>query len=240
MPHDPHLSWSLPKPLSERFRELCDAWDKHGNTARLWGRDATLWTGSDEAKWLGWLDIVKAQQARVADLQAFGAEVKRDGFTHVLLLGMGGSSLGPEVLETVFGHAAGYPQLHVLDSTDPAQVRAFERKVDLARTLCVVSSKSGSTLEPNIFKQYFFRRMQQTVGEERAGRHFVAITDPGSKLEALARKKGYRRVFAGDPSIGGRFSALSPFGLVPAALLGLDLERFLARVEAMAAACGPI
>ena len=242
MPHDPHLSWSLPKPLSERFRELCESWDKHGSTARLWGRDATLWTGADEAKWLGWLDIVKAQQARVADLQAFGTEVKRDGFTHVLLLGMGGSSLGPEVLETVFGHAAGYPQLHVLDSTDPAQVRTFEGKVDLARTLCVVSSKSGSTLEPNIFKQYFFRRLQQTVGEERAGSHCIAITDPGSKLEAAAKVDGFRRIFHGVASIGGRYSVLSDFGIVPAALLGIDVAKLLdcaARRAAACAASGP-
>jgi len=237
MPHDPHLSWSLPKPLSERFRELCESWDKHGSTARLWGRDATLWTGADEAKWLGWLDIVKAQQARVADLQAFGTEVKRDGFTHVLLLGMGGSSLGPEVLETVFGHAAGYPQLHVLDSTDPAQVRTFEGKVDLARTLCVVSSKSGSTLEPNIFKQYFFRRLQQTVGEERAGSHCIAITDPGSKLEAAAKVDGFRRIFHGVASIGGRYSVLSDFGIVPAALLGIDVAKLLDCAARRAEAC---
>src|SRR5262245_26358081 len=151
MRHDPHLSWSLPKPLSERFRELCEAWDRDGNTARLWNRDASLWTGADEAKWLGWLDVVAAQQARAAELKAFAAEIKAEGFNHVLLLGMGGSSLAPEVLETVFGHADGSPQLHVLDSTDPAQVLAFEKKVDLARTLFVVSSKSGSTLEPNIF-----------------------------------------------------------------------------------------
>jgi len=237
MPHDPHLSWSLPKPLSERFRELCESWDKHGSTARLWGRDATLWTGADEAKWLGWLDIVKAQQARVADLQAFGTEVKRDGFTHVLLLGMGGSSLGPEVLETVFGHAAGYPQLHVLDSTDPAQVRTFEGKVDLARTLCVVSSKSGPTLEPNIFKQYFFRRLQQTVGEERAGSHCIAITDPGSKLEAAAKVDGFRRIFHGVASIGGRYSVLSDFGIVPAALLGIDVAKLLDCAARRAEAC---
>src|SRR5262245_19076792 len=143
MPHDPHLTWSLPKPLSERFRTLCEAWDRDGNTARLWRKDATLWTRADEARWLGWLDIVEAQRGHVRELAAFAAEVKQERLTHVLLLGMGGSSLAPEVFETVFGHADGYPQLHVLDSTDPAQVLAFEKKVDLARTLFVVSSKSG-------------------------------------------------------------------------------------------------
>lgn len=241
MPHDPHLSWSLPKPLSERFRELGEAWDRNHNTARLWQRDASLWTGADEAQWMGWLDVVEHQRGRVGELREFAAEVKRDGFTHVLLLGMGGSSLAPEVLETVFGHADGYPQLHVLDSTDPAQVLAFEHQVDLARTLFVVSSKSGSTLEPNIFKQYFFARARAVVGE-RAASHFVAITDPGSKLEAAARADGFRRVFAGVPSIGGRYSALSDFGMVPAALLGLDLAKLLdcaqRRVQACAAA-GP-
>jgi transaldolase/glucose-6-phosphate isomerase len=236
MPHDPHLTWSLPKPLSERFRELGEAWDRSGNTARLWRRDATLWTGADEAQWLGWLDIVAAQEARAAELAAFGAEVKRDGFTHALLLGMGGSSLAPEVLETVFGHADGYPQLHVLDSTDPAQVLATEARVDLARTLFVVSSKSGSTLEPNIFEQYFFERARAVVGD-RAASHFVAVTDPGSKLEAKARAAGFRRVFAGVPSIGGRYSALSDFGMVPAALLGIDLRRFLDAAAASVTSC---
>ncbi len=236
MPHDPHLTWSLPKPLSERFRELAEAWDRAGNTARLWNRDASLWTGADEARWMGWLDIVEQQQARAGELRAFGQEVARDGFTHVLLLGMGGSSLGPEVLETVFGHADGYPQLHVLDSTDPAQVLSFEKRVDLARTLFVVSSKSGSTLEPNIFKDYFFARAQAVVGD-RAASHFVAITDPGSKLEAAAKADGFRRIFSGVPSIGGRYSALSDFGMVPAALQGIDVKGLLDRAQRSVAAC---
>ncbi|MEO8503476.1 MAG: bifunctional transaldolase/phosoglucose isomerase [Acidobacteriota bacterium] len=236
MSHERNLSSSLPKDISDRFRALCSEWDGKSNIARLWNRDATLWTGTDEAQWMGWLDIVEAQRARARELRAFGEEVKREGFTHALLLGMGGSSLGPEVLETVFGSADGHPQMHVLDSTDPAQVLSFERKVDLARTLFVVSSKSGSTLEPNIFKQYFFQRVRETVGE-RAGQHFVAITDPGSKLEAAAKADRFRRIFHGVPSIGGRYSVLSDFGLVPAAIQGIDVERLLDHAQRRVAAC---
>ena len=158
---------------------------------------------------------------------------------HLLLLGMGGSSLCPEVLAETFGQLAGGPKLHVLDSTVPAQVAAIEHEVDLPRTLVVVASKSGSTLEPNIFHAHFFDRMIAAVGREMAGRHFVAITDPGSKLETVATRDGFRRIFAGVASIGGRYSALSPFGLVPAAAMGLDLQRWHASAAAMAAACCP-
>ena len=136
-----------------------------------------------------------------------------------------------------FGTFPGYPELLVLDSTDPAQVRAAEARVDLGRTLFVVSSKSGTTLEPNIFKQYFFERARQAVGAEKAGDHFVAITDPGSKLEQVARADGFRHVFFGLPSIGGRYSALSDFGMAPAALMGLDVGRLLGQAGAMARAC---
>jgi transaldolase/glucose-6-phosphate isomerase len=152
---------------------------------------------------------------------------------------MGGSSLCPEVLAETFGPLPGGPRLHVLDSTVPAQVAAVEREVDLLRTLFIVASKSGTTLEPNIFNAYFYERMVQVVGRDSAGRHFVAITDPGSKLETLAIRDGFRRTFAGVPSIGGRYSALSSFGLVPAAAIGLDLPRWHASAAAMAALCGP-
>jgi len=210
----------------------------HGDESRRFSRkDATVWTGGDEAKWLGWLDAPTRGKAAIAELRAFVDGVKKDGFQSVLLLGMGGSSLCPEVLARTFGSRPGYPTLHVLDSTDPDQVAAFERKVDLSKTLVVVASKSGSTLEPNILDAFFWDRVVKKVGAKDAGRRFVAITDPGSKLEGVAKSKGYRKIFAGDPTIGGRFSALSMFGLVPAALIGVDLEQFLGRAEAMAKRC---
>ena len=163
--------------------------------------------------------------------------MKDAGVTHALLLGMGGSSLGPEVLQMTFGSRQGFPQFHVLDSTDPAQIKAFENTIDLAHTLFIVSSKSGSTLEPNIFKQYFFQRVQERLGVEEAGNRFIAITDPGSKLQHIAESDGFRRMFFGVPSIGGRYSALSNFGMVPAAIMGLDISRFLDHVEEMVHAC---
>ncbi len=163
----------------------------------------------------------------------------KPGFSHVLLLGMGGSSLGPEVIKTTFGTIAGFPELHVLDSTDPAQVREVERKVDLKNTLFIVSSKSGSTLEPNVFKEYFFDRLERLVGKHEAGRRFIAITDPGSMMQQVAEGDRFRHVFFGWPNIGGRYSVLSDFGLVPAAIMGVDVAKFLERTEEMVCACMP-
>ncbi len=212
-------------------------WLSGGKGRRLWAHDASLWTDADEAKWLAWLDIVAAQQKEVAALKDFQADIQREGFTDVLLLGMGGSSLGPEVLARTFGKQAGYPTLHILDSTDPAQIKTFEDKVDLARTLFIVSSKSGSTLEPNILKQYFFARAEETVGVGKAGSRFVAVTDPGSKMEAVAKRDGFRHIFYGNPQIGGRYSVLSHFGTVPGAAMGLDIAAFLADTALMVHAC---
>jgi len=206
---------------------------------RLWQRDATLWTGDDEANWLGWLDIIEDQIAHPIQLRGLAKEVWSAGYKDILLLGMGGSSLCPEVLRMTFGKTAGYPDLHVLDSTDPAQVKAFEKKIDIARTLFIVSSKSGSTLEPNIFKQYFFELTKQAVGADKAGSHFIAITDPGSKMQQVAEGDHFRLVFFGRPSIGGRYSALSNFGMVPAAAMGVDTKKFLDRTQEMVQACGP-
>lgn len=199
--------------------------------ARIWGRDAAVWTGADEAQWLGWLTVASEQLAQKARFAEFAAEVKAGGFTHALLLGMGGSSLCPEVLRLSFGRVAGFPDLHVLDSTNPAQVMAIESQIDLARTLFIVSSKSGSTLEPNVFKQYFFDRAG------RDGSRFIAITDPGSHMQKVAEQDGFRRIFFGSPAIGGRFSALSDFGMIPAAVMGIDVNRFLVSAGAMADAC---
>jgi transaldolase/glucose-6-phosphate isomerase len=230
-------TWTLPADLAAAVRAALREWTEGSKVRRLWARDASLWTGGDEASWLGWLGIVDEQPARVDELRRIAGDVRRDGFTHVLLLGMGGSSLCPEVLARTFGPRPGWPELAVLDSTDPSQVRAFEARVDLGRTLFVVSSKSGTTLEPNIFKQYFLARAREALGADKAGDRFIAITDPGSKLEQAARADRFRQVFFGRPSIGGRYSALSDFGLVPAALMGLDVERLLGHARAMARAC---
>jgi transaldolase/glucose-6-phosphate isomerase len=229
--------YRLPGDLDAKVRAALEDWADGGMVGRLWARDATLWTGRDEARWLGWLGIVDHQLGRLDELRCAAADVRQAGFRHVLLLGMGGSSLCPEVLKLTFGHVAGWPELHVLDSTDPAQVRTLEASVDLARTLCVVASKSGTTLEPSIFQQYFVERVKATVGAAEAGRRFVAITDPGSALQRVAEADGFRQVFLGLPSIGGRYSALSDFGMAPAALMGLDLTRFLGRAAEMARAC---
>ena len=232
------LRTSLPEALSKAVKAAVADWQSAGKMQRLWQRDATLWTGSDEANWLGWLDIVDEQIVQHEQLSKIAKEVQQRGFQHVLLLGMGGSSLCPEVLRITFGRSTHFPNLHVLDSTDPAQVKAFEHQIDIPKTLFIVSSKSGSTLEPNIFKQYFFERTKQAVGATKAGSHFIAITDPGSKMQQVAESDRFLHVFFGRPSIGGRYSALSNFGMVPAAVIGLDTKRFLDRAAEMAKSCG--
>ena len=213
-------------------------WARGGMVRRLWAKDADVWTGGDEARWLGWLDVASAE-APLEALSVLAREVIAAGFTDVLLLGMGGSSLCPEVLSRVLGHAAGTPALHVLDSTDPAQIRRTASRLDLSRTLCIVSSKSGTTLEPTALTEYFLEQIRQRVGAEATGSRFVAITDPGSVLEATAHAARFRQVWLGVPAIGGRFSALSNFGLVPAAVCGLDVPALLDRARAMAGRCGP-
>ncbi len=230
-------TYKLPDNISALVKAHVNDWRAEGKVLRLWERDPSLWTDSDEDNWLGWLTITEDQLAHKHKLTAAADDARTGAFSHVLLLGMGGSSLCPEVLKMTFGRIAGYPELHVLDSTDPAQIRAAEKKVDLARTLFLVSSKSGSTLEPNIFKQYFFERVKQLVGAEKAGSRFIAITDPGSKMEYVAQGDKFRHIFHGLASIGGRYSALSDFGMVPAAVMGLDTQRFLDRTEEMAHAC---
>lgn len=232
------LKSSLPEALAAAVKATVAEWQSDGKMQRLWQRDASLWTGDDEAKWLGWLDITEDQIAHPIELRNLAKEVWSAGFKDVLLLGMGGSSLCPEVLRMTFGKTAGYPDLHVLDSTDPAQVKAFENKIDITRSLFIVSSKSGSTLEPNIFKQYFFERTKKAVGEDKAGSHFIAITDPGSKMQKVAEGDRFRHIFFGRPSIGGRYSALSNFGMVPAAVIGIDTKKFLDRTQEMVRACG--
>jgi transaldolase/glucose-6-phosphate isomerase len=233
------LSHSLPAPLADAVKAKLKEWDAQGGTRRLFAGDAALWTGADEASWLGWASIVEHQLEELTPLRRLQEEVKAEGFSHALLLGMGGSSLCPEVLKETFGRLAGYPELLVLDSTDPAQVAAVESKIDVAKTLFLVASKSGSTLEPNIFKAYFFDKLKKAKGAAAAGKQFIAITDPGSNLHKEAEADGFRAIFAGVKSIGGRYSALSNFGMVPAAAMGLNVRQFLDEAERMVYACAP-
>jgi transaldolase/glucose-6-phosphate isomerase len=233
-----NFSYQLAGDLDGAVQAALADWTSNNKVQRLWAKDASLWTNTDEGQWLGWLDIVQKQLAQKQQFTSLAEEIRAAGFTHLLLLGMGGSSLCVEVLKLTFGKIAGHPQVVVLDSTDPAQIRAVEKQVDLAKTIAVVSSKSGSTLEPNIFKQYFFERIKQAVGAAEVGKHFIAITDPGSKMEQVAKSDGFRHIFYGVPSIGGRYSALSDFGIVPGAIQGLDLVKFLGRAGDMERACG--
>jgi glucose-6-phosphate isomerase len=194
---------------------------------RIWARDASVWTGADEAQWLGWLDEPARMLERVPELLDFGDGVLDDGLDTFVLLGMGGSSLAPEVLRRTFGART----FHVLDTTHPTAVARLRDELTFDRTLFIVSSKSGSTLETRSHADFFWA----ASGED--GRRFAAVTDPGSELEQVARERGYRAVFAGEPTIGGRYSALSPFGLVPAVLMGIDVEKLLLRAEEMREAC---
>jgi transaldolase/glucose-6-phosphate isomerase len=194
---------------------------------RIWERDPTVWTGADEAKWLGWLDEARRMGERVAELEAFADAVADDDFDAIVLLGMGGSSLAPEVIRRTFR----VESFHVLDTTHPRAIRAIEASIDLKRTLFISASKSGGTLETRSHTDYFWEK----TGKQ--GSRFVAITDPGSELERVAGERGFRHVFQGEPTIGGRYSALSPFGIVPAALMGIDVGRFLANAVRMAELC---
>ncbi|MEH2471358.1 transaldolase/glucose-6-phosphate isomerase [Nitrobacteraceae bacterium AZCC 2161] len=216
-----------------------EEWRAAAKIRRLWQKDKSVWTGSDEDKWLGWLSSPSDEKAKLADYGDFAKWVKSQGFTDAVVLGMGGSSLGPEVLAQTFAQVAGFPKLHVLDSTDPAQVRAMGAAVNIAKTLFIVSSKSGGTTEPNVMKNYFFAQVSEAVGTDKAGGHFVAVTDPGSSLEKVAKTQKFARIFHGDPTIGGRYSVLSPFGLVPAAAAGVDLTKLLDLTLSMVRSCGP-
>jgi transaldolase/glucose-6-phosphate isomerase len=232
-------SAKLPAGLNDAVKKNLNDWRAQGKVRRLWQHDASLWTNEDECSWLGWLNIVDDQLSSVAKLTELAAEIKAGNYSDILLLGMGGSSLCPEVFSLTFPQTSGFPRLHILDSTDPAQIKHIESKLNLAKTLFIVSSKSGSTLEPNIYKQYFFERMKQTVGD-KAGDHFIAITDPGSKMQGVAERDRFRHIFYGLPTIGGRYSALSNFGMVPAAAMGMDVKKFLDRTKQMVEACAPI
>lgn len=222
-----------------QVEDLFRAWDGDDATRRLWDRDAAVWTNSGEDDWLGWLDIVETQRRQADTLKDIAQEARRSGFRQVLLLGMGGSSLGPEVLTRIIGPQPDGLELLVLDSTVPQQVASFASRVDVSRTLFIVASKSGGTTEPNAFKQFFQERVGRIVSPQKAGSHFIAITDPGSPLEERARQEDFRALVHGVPAIGGRYSVLSPFGMLPAAFLGIDTGAFLQRTQEMVDACGP-
>ncbi len=225
------ISYSLPSEIDDDVRTGAGRWTSEDKISRVWSRDASVWTSDDEAKWLGWLDIVVEELQDLEKYRELAADIEQAGFRDVLLMGMGGSSLCPEVLAITFGKK----NFHILDSTVPSQVKAVEEELDLAKTLFIVASKSGSTLEPNCFKQYFFDRVSQI--SDTPGKQFVAITDPGSKMEQIAKADGFRHIFYGKPEIGGRFSALSAFGLTASASMGLDVEILLQRASEMVDAC---
>jgi len=228
-------------PYSDDVKAALKKMESESWIRRLWRKDPTVWK-SDEAhkkiisNALGWVTVVDQLVEHAGELAGFSDRIRNDGFTDVVLLGMGGSSLCPEVFRRTFGKRAGYPTLHVLDSTDPATVESFEHRVDLPHTLFVVASKSGTTTEPLMFYKYFFNRMREIKGD-RAGENFVAITDPGTLMEEMAKGDGFRRIFLNPSDIGGRYSALSYFGMVPAALQGFDFKTLLDRAERALHAC---
>ncbi|MFZ1966638.1 MAG: bifunctional transaldolase/phosoglucose isomerase [Bradyrhizobium sp.] len=227
---------ALGASLEKAVEKSTEEWRASAKIRKLWRKDKSVWTNDDENKWLGWLDSLA--KADIADYEDYAQRVKGQNFSDAVVLGMGGSSLGPEVLAETFPKKSGFPKLHVLDSTDPAQVRAMEKTVDLKKTLFIVSSKSGGTTEPNVMKDYFFAQVSKAIGADKAGHRFIAVTDPGSSLEKVATKQGFARIFHGDPAIGGRYSVLSPFGLVPAATAGIDLRSLIHHTLAMVRSCG--
>lgn len=206
---------------------------------RIWRRDHTVWKPdpTEISNRLGWLNVTDTMRKQVPMLEEFASEIRHAGSRHVVLLGMGGSSLGPEVLRQTFGSREGCPELIVLDSTAPAWVRSVTEAISPAHTLFLVSSKSGSTIEPLSFYAHFRSLVEETVGREKAGQNFIAITDSGTPLEKLAREQGFRRAFLNPPDIGGRYSVLSYFGLVPAALMGIDINSLLDRADRMREDC---
>lgn len=221
----------------ESVSRAVDEWRREGRVRRLWRGDAALWTDSDEDDWLGWLHVVDDWSDAPQSLDQMAGLASEGLFRHAVLLGMGGSSLCSEVLCRSFEARNGFPELLVLDSTNPAQIRSLEARIDPSRTLFIVASKSGGTIEPNVAKDYFYAKVEAAVGVGRAGANFVAITDAGSSLEETARRQQFRSIALGEPSIGGRFSALSNFGMLPAAVMGLDTGSFLHRAGIMVHSC---
>jgi len=206
---------------------------------RIWSKDHTVWNDNPDeiSNRLGWLDSVETTSKAISEIKAFVQSVINDGFTHALLMGMGGSSLAPEVFRLTFGVKEGYLDLAVIDSTHPEAVKEFSDKLEAGKTLFIVSTKSGGTVETISFMKYFYNKTLTELGAENAGRHFVAITDPGSGLEEMAKELNFRKIFLNEPHIGGRYSALSLFGMVPAALVGIDLNDVLTKTQTMVEEC---
>ena len=225
--------------LQSRVEKTQESLQERDIVGRIWRKDHTVWKEdpSEIADRLGWLAVSDTMSDQVPALQAFARDVTDAGFRDVVLLGMGGSSLGPEVLRQGFGSASGFPELTVLDSTVPARVEEVTAAIDPARTLFLVSSKSGGTIEPLSFYKHFRSLVQQAKGPESAGESFVAITDAGTSLEGLAREDRFRRIFLNPTDLGGRYSVLSYFGLVPAALMGIDVAMLLDRADCMREGC---
>ena len=226
----------FPGDLRAAFARAVESWSAEHSTERLWRRDATLWTGSDEGRWLGWLDGPEREASRLGLYAELPRRAVQDGVRDVVLLGMGGSSLGAELFRRSWQAAGGGLRLHMVEPTHPEQIESATRAVDPRSTWVLVASKSGATLEPNLLLAAFFDRFERALGAA-APRRFLAITDPGSALENLARERGFLALIPGEPTIGGRFSAISPFGLAPAAFLGVDLARFVERTASMAGRC---
>jgi transaldolase/glucose-6-phosphate isomerase len=222
----------------KRIDRRITQWQKAGIVSRIWKKDYTVWSKTPEPELtdrLGWLELPETITEQSDKLSALTDQAKADNMKDAVLLGMGGSSLAPEVFQQTFGNAAGYPRLHLLDSTHPAAVKDLESRIDLAHTLFIVSSKSGTTTETNSFFDYFWDRLKQI--EREPGSHFVAITDPGTPLQNLATDRRFRAIFNAPEEVGGRYSALTVFGLVPAAVIGVDVKEVLARARRMSAAC---
>ena len=235
----PDQMTALPEDLAGALAAEVESWADELKVARLWDADSSLWTGGDEDQWLGWLRAPEDQRGQLDALAAVAPPALDGAFDDVVVLGMGGSSLCPDVLRASFGPQDGAPCLHVLDTTDPSQIGHLEQRLRLDRTLFIVSSKSGTTLESDLLLRYFFDRVVSHAAAADAGQQFVAVTDPGSSLEQLAQERRFRSVFRGTPSIGGRYSALSPFGLVPASAMGLDVGRLLDGADEMSRFCCP-
>jgi glucose-6-phosphate isomerase len=233
--HAGELTYSL-GTNGAKLKAQLEEFQANGAVEKLWRHDASLWTGNDEGKWLGWLDVIDQQLADIKTFENLAETVRQKGYKQALLLGMGGSSLCVEVLRLTFGVRTGFPDMHVLDSTVPEQVSGMRKKLDLDKTIVIVSSKSGSTTEPNVLLDYFFAEAKRVAGD-KAAEQFIAITDPGSSLEQTAKKLGFGHIFYGVPSIGGRFSALSNFGMIPAAVMGIDVRKLLEHAQNVAKAC---
>ncbi len=223
--------------LTERINETLAVWQHEDKVQALWDSDSSLWTNGDEAQWTGWLTAAQEEMGQVGHILRLAQELQTAGCTDLVLLGMGGSSLCAAMMVATFGRIATYPCLHVLDSTAPEQILHLEQQIDLQHTFFIVASKSGNTLESNILKDYFYARLQSLLNHEAVGNRFIAITDPNTSLETLAETAHFKTIFYGIPSIGGRYSALSNFGMLPSGLMGVDIETLLQHAETMAQCC---